>query len=422
MPSMRASEPHQNYLAAAQRSCLSKESVMDLANHVAHAHTKIHHQLQQQVNAATAVPLVSTYPVLQDIWSLINATHCDPLAPFSMAAGRQYVFSTDGSAVLSYCVCAGWAVVAGDPIGNPDRYIEVLEMFAKQCQEHHWRIAALGVSNRRLALWHRARGLGEHLAALPIGRDVVLDVHRFSLAGRGKRNLRQAVQRTRNAGVTTQIVAEPNIDEHLRAELFEVMANSGRDVDVERGFSMMLGSTLSGRYPGVWLIIARDRAGQAQGFHRYTTAGGGTDLSLDLPWRRQNALNGIDERLSIDMLHWAKEHGGERVSLAFAPFPELFSGAEGSGSQHELLRALAHLGDRFIKLESLYRYLRKFDAMDSQRFAVFPRTHAVQALIVLLRLEFTPRRSSHDGTSVARRPTSAPQVINSEHEINRETT
>ncbi len=79
---------------------------------------------------------------------------------------------------------------------------------------------------------------------------------------------------------------------------------------------MMLGDTLSGRCPGVWLIYARDRAGRLQAFQRYVAAGGGAELSLDLPWRRLSAPNGIDERLTVDMIGWARSHGGERVSLA----------------------------------------------------------------------------------------------------------
>lgn len=49
---------------------------------------------------------------------------------------------------------------------------------------------------------------------------------------------------------------------------------------------MLLDGALLGRYPGIRLIIARDNLGVVQGFHRYVTSGGGTDVSLDVPWRR----------------------------------------------------------------------------------------------------------------------------------------
>jgi lysylphosphatidylglycerol synthetase-like protein (DUF2156 family) len=69
---------------------------------------------------------------------------------------------------------------------------------------------------------------------------------------------------------------------------------------------MILDGALQGRYPGIQIIMARDRDGRVQGFHRYATAGGGNDVSLDVPWRRPGAPNGVDERLSVDMISWSK--------------------------------------------------------------------------------------------------------------------
>jgi lysylphosphatidylglycerol synthetase-like protein (DUF2156 family) len=53
---------------------------------------------------------------------------------------------------------------------------------------------------------------------------------------------------------------------------------------------------------------------------------------------------------------------------------------------------LIHLGDSFIALESLYRYLRKFHALGDPRYALVSMRHVPAALVVLLSLEFQPRR------------------------------
>ncbi|BCI88739.1 hypothetical protein NIIDMKKI_39450 [Mycobacterium kansasii] len=154
---------------------------------------------------------------------------------------------------------------------------------------------------------------------------------------------------------------------------------------------MSLDGVLEGKYPGVQLIIARDASGQVQGFDRFTTAGGGSDYSLDVPWRRRGAPNGIDERLSVDMITAAKEAGAQRLSLAFAAFPEIFDAAHRSRPQR-LFYLLIHLLDPFISLESLYRYLCKFHALDERRYALVSLTQIVPLLLVLLSLEFMPRR------------------------------
>ena len=102
------------------------------------------------------------------------------------------------------------------------------------------------------------------------------------------------------------------------------------------------------------------------GFHRYAMSGQGSDVSLDVPWRRPGAPNGVDERLSVDMITYTKEQGGHRLSLAFAAFPEIFDNKNRSPIE-SFYYGLIHLGYSPIRLESLYRYLRKFDSFDHRR-------------------------------------------------------
>src|SRR5271166_3985620 len=267
---------------------------------------------------------------LSRVWSLIETTSGDPLAPFAMQAGKCYLFSADGTAVLAYRTRIGYAVVSGDPVGDEARFPQLVADFAAMCHTHGWRIVVLACSERRGRLW---------------------------------------------------------------AELTEVLRASSSGAHTDRGFCMNLDGALQGRYPGIQLIIARDKSGRVQGFHRYATAGGGSDVTLDVPWRRPGAPDGIDERLSIDMVNAAKDAGAQRVSLAFAAFPEIFDERQ-RGRMQALFYWLIHLLDPLIALESLYRYLRKFHAPDDRRYVLLSLTQIVPLICVLLSLEFMPRRRS----------------------------
>ncbi|CAN5437489.1 bifunctional lysylphosphatidylglycerol flippase/synthetase MprF [soil metagenome] len=328
---------------------------------------------------------------LQRIWSLVNASRNDPLAPFAMQELKSYHFSADGRAAVAFRTRLGYAVVSGDPIGDETSFPGLIDDFAAMCHTRGWRIAVLGCSERRLGLWADPAALGQSLRAVPIGRDVIVDVPGFAMAGRAYRNLRQAVARTHNFGITTEIVAEQELDPELHAELAGVLLASSKGAHTERGFSMILDGTLEGRYPGVQLIVARDRAGKVQAFHRYAVAGGGSDISLDVPWRRRGAPNGIDERLSVDMINAAKLSGAQRLSLAFAAFPEIFDDDHRGRVQSLFYRAI-HLGDSLVALESLYRYLRKFHALGDRRYVLLSMTQLLPLLVVLLSFEFLPRR------------------------------
>lgn len=328
---------------------------------------------------------------LPRVWALINATRDDPLAPFAMQTGKCYHFSGDGTAALAYRTRLGFAVVGGDPIGEEAAFPEVVADFAVMCHARGWRIAVVGCSQRRLGLWSDPAVLGQSLRAVPIGRDVVVEVSGFAMVGRRFRNLRQAVQRTHNAGITTEIVAEQDLNDEQLVELAEVVRASPSGARTDRGFYMNLDGVLEGRFPGIQLIIARDTGGRVWGFHRYATAGGGSDISLDVPWRRRGAPNGIDERLSVDMITAGKEAGAKRVSLSFAAFPELFDNKDRGWVQRVFYR-LIHVLDPLIALESLYRYVRKFHALNARRYALISMTQLVPLVFVLLTLEFMPRR------------------------------
>ena len=328
---------------------------------------------------------------LPRVWALIEATHDDPLAPFAMQSMKSYYFDADGTAAIAYCTRLGFAVVSGDPIGQRNQFPMLVSDFAAMCRSRGWRIIVLGCGGQWLGLWRNAAVIGQPLRPVPIGRDVVIDVCRFSMVGRKYRNLRQAVRRTRNLGITTEIVTEQELDCALAGELAEVLYASHRGAHAERGFSMILDHALEGRYPGIKLIIARDGDGQVQGFHRYATSGGGSDVALDVPWRRPGAPNGIDERLSVDMIIDCKEHGGQRLSLAFGAFPEIFDNKDRSLIE-SIYYALIHLGHSLIKLESLYQYLRKFHSFGQRRYVLLSMRHIPAALVVLLSLEFMPRR------------------------------
>ena len=341
--------------------------------------------------------LVLTWPVssrrdpaaLSRMWTLIEATHGDPLAPFAMQAMKSYYFNADGSAAIAYCARLGLAVVSGDPIGQSSQFPQLASDFAGMCRRHGWRVVVLGCGEQWVTLWRDRAVVGQSLRAIPIGRDVVVDVSHFEMAGRKYRNLRQAVQRTHNAGIATEVVDEQHLDHTLADELAEVLNASHRGTHVQRGFSMILDSPLEGRYPGVQLIIARDSSGRVQGFQRYATAGGGTDVTLDVPWRRPGAPNGIDERMSVDMIEYCKGLGGQRLSLAFGAFPEIFDSKNRSFIEG-VYYLLIHLGHSLIKLESLYRYLRKFNAFDQRRYVMLAWRQIPVALVVLLSLEFVP--------------------------------
>jgi lysylphosphatidylglycerol synthetase-like protein (DUF2156 family) len=236
-----------------------------------------------------------------------------------------------------------------DPVGERDAAGAAIAAFLDTCRRNGWRPAVLGASDAMARRW-RAHGLRRRVV---FGDEAVLDVATFRLYSRRMRNVRQAVQRTRNAGVTVHIgqsgagrlsPLEPVLRDWLR----------GRP---ERGFAMNLDRVLEPR-PDCLVAVARDRSGVPQAFARFASCAAGRVLTLDVAPRRAGAPNGVVERLIVETVGYARAHRVAEVSLNFAGFRNVYAG---SGPAARAAAALAHLLDRWIELRRLYQFTAKFD-------------------------------------------------------------
>ncbi|WP_131739963.1 phosphatidylglycerol lysyltransferase domain-containing protein, partial [Actinomadura roseirufa] len=250
--------------------------------------------------------------------------------------------------------------------------------FLALCRRAGWRPAALGAGADLLPAWAPLRSFG-------FGDEVVVRPAAFTLAGRRMRNVRQAVRRTENAGVTTEILAERDLPPGLRAALLDVASRSLGGA-AERGFSMNLDELLTGHHPGAVVAVAYGRDGRPVAFQRYAAAGQG--LSLDAMRRAPGGPNGVNERLIADVIGYAGEHGHAVVSLNFAAFRELLESADRTAAEKAGYRAL-HLLDPLIAVESLYLFDRKFAPEYRPRSIVFRSwSDIVWLAAALLTLEF----------------------------------
>ena len=317
----------------------------------------------------------------RSVSDLVGQSVGDPLAPFALRPEKHHVIAPGRDAAMSYAIRLGVVVASGDPVGlTAEARAAAIEEFVRRAGRRP--IAVLGAGEACRPLWE-AHGLW----AVPIGRDVVVDTGSFDLVGRRFRNLRQAVSRTRNAGVTVEIVREGDVADLDRQAVRRMETLAGHDPT--RGFSMILGRMLDGTTPDGVFALARTADGTLCAAHRYLPAGP-EDLSLDLPLRARRAPNGVDERLTLETVAWARDHGYKRVSLAFAPFPDLF--ADDAGLPHPAIRAAArravHAFDPLLHVERLYRYLRKYRSFDQERAVMLRPRQVVRVAAALILLEF----------------------------------
>jgi lysyl-tRNA synthetase class 2 len=280
----------------------------------------------------------------------------DTLDPFALRGDKHYVFSADHRAALAYRYVGGVGLASGDPVGAPDAFPDTIRRFLAHCDERGWRPAVMGVRADRLDLYQAAG-----LRTLYLGDEAIVDVAEFSLDGRAMRPVRQAVNRTLRHGITTEIHREGDLDDGLRTVLIDIAVRS-RNGEAERGFSMALDQLLAGRDPDCIVIVARDPQHVPVAFERYVTCRAGTGLSLDAMRREPTAAipNGINERMIVDVIEWARAHDIKDVSLNFAFCKNLIE-ADAALSTAERAQAwIVRRLDPHFQISSLLAFNAKF--------------------------------------------------------------
>jgi lysylphosphatidylglycerol synthetase-like protein (DUF2156 family) len=333
-------------------------------------------------------PPAGTEEERAEVARLVDADGSDTLAPFMLRGDKSYVFSPDRRAVIGYRVLFGVAAAGADPAGDPRSYPAAVAEFAALARRSGWRMAVLGARADLMDLWapYGMRSIG-------IGDEVLLSPAEFSMGGRGMRNVRQAVRRTHNAGVTTEVVREGDLDDADRERLRGLATEAMGGVE-ERGFSMNMDGLLTGRHAFPVVVVARDADGTPVGFQRYLPSASGRRLSLDAMRRAPGSPNGLNERMIADIMAYAAERQVDEVSLNFAAFRELFE-AEDRGPVEQGTYHVIHLLDRFVKVESLYLFNRKFKPRYVARSVMFPSWGSLLPIAAaLLTLEFGHWRSA----------------------------
>ena len=157
----------------------------------------------------------------------------------------------------------------------------------------------------------------------------------------------------------------------------------------ERGFSMILGNLFNGREPDAVIAIARDADGGSS--PRTATSGPASRICPSISRSASSTHRTVSTSGSSP--RWCS--GAPSTASSGCRWPSHRSRicsrtGRRSAWSGTVLYGITHLLDPLIRVERLYRYLRKFHAFDQQRYVMLRWRQVVVVAIALLLLEFGP--------------------------------
>ncbi|QCB52523.1 bifunctional lysylphosphatidylglycerol synthetase/lysine--tRNA ligase LysX [Rhodococcus sp. PAMC28707] len=326
----------------------------------------------------------------------------DSLGYFATRRDKGVVFAPSGKAAVTYRVEVGVCLASGDPIGNPEAWSHAIDAWLELAEKYGWSPAVMGASEIGATAYKRAG-----LNVLELGDEAILYTKTFNLNGREMRPVRQAVTRARKAGVTVEIRRHRNIPAPEMAEIIDC-ADTWRDTETERGFSMALGR-LGDPLDGDCMLV-QARAGDKTVGILSLAPWGRTGVSLDLMRRDPQSPNGVIELLVTELATGADQFGVSKISLNFAVFRAVFEEGSriGAGPVLRIWRSMLVFFSRWWQLEALYRSNLKYQPDWEPRYLCFadsrvlPKVGIASAIAEgFLTLPSFRRARKHTGSHVA---------------------
>jgi lysyl-tRNA synthetase, class II len=323
----------------------------------------------------------------------------DSLGYFATRRDKSVVFAHSGRAAITYRVEIGVCLASGDPVGDPRAWPQAVDAWLALCQTYGWAPGVMGASSHGAQVFREAG-----LNALELGDEAILRTGDFKLSGPDMRGVRQAVTRARRAGLTVRIRRHRDISPQEMTDTIS-RADSWRDTQTERGFSMALGRLGDPADGDCLLVEAIDHEGNVVAMLSLVPWGT-TGVSLDVMRRSPQSPNGTIELMVSDLALNAETLGISRISLNFAMFRSAFEqGAQlGAGPIARLWRGLLVFFSRWWQLETLYRSNMKYQPEWIPRYACYedarliPRVGVASVIAEgFLVLPFSRRDKVHTG-------------------------
>jgi lysyl-tRNA synthetase class 2 len=315
--------------------------------------------------------------VRSDVLELVRRHGDDTLSFFKLRDDIEHLVSADGRAVLGYAETMGVLLVAGDPVGPSAALPALLEQTQALARRNRQRLAFLGASGVMRPVLERAG-----LRCLYIGDEAIVETAAFSLEGPAMRKLRKPNLRLEREGHTTEVRRLADTDV---GELEAVSARALGGVP-ERSFAWAMHTLRGEHLEDTVVVVGRDPEGEARGFLHLVPSFGRPAWSVSMMRRDPAAPNGLMDVLVLAAIGAAREQEIDELSLNFAAFSRWIR--EPADRWERLGGRLVRHGSRWIQMESLLRFNRKFTPRWDPRYLAYEgRLGFLRAGIASARIE-----------------------------------
>jgi len=280
---------------------------------------------------------------------------------FKLTQDKQFFFADDSEGFLSFREAHGFAVVLEDPVCPEDSKVDFIKEFEDYCTHHSLKTCYYRVGESELDCFSTFS-----MQQLFIGQDAILDAENFSLSGKDRKSIRNAVNTLEKSGYTTEIQYAPQSDilldqiqnvsdEWLKAfDKKEIVFAEGmfeRDVQKHQD-----------------LITITDPNGNCVAFLNIIPHCAPDECSYDMIRKTENAPNGSIDVLIVKLTEYAKSKHLKFINMGMTPMAEI---EEPNNTAEEIMKFAYQRIGSFKHYQSLRNFKEKYADLWENKYLVY---------------------------------------------------
>lgn len=231
---------------------------------------------------------------------------------FKVGEDKLLYVSESYEGFIAYRVASGFAIVLEEPVCSEQMKLLLLQEFEQQCRKMGLRPAFYRVDEDSVYYFN-----GLKKKKLLIGQEAIMDIRTFTLSGKDKKSLRNALNSLAAKGFTTKLYRAP-LPAALVQELREVSDEWLEQYEVrEMTFSQGLFDPAVIREQDVITVSNAD--GQVAAFLNIIPDYAPGECTYDLIRKRREAPGGCMDALIIALIGEAQEKGLQFLNLGLVP-------------------------------------------------------------------------------------------------------
>lgn len=329
-------------------------------------------------------PFLKTEPIneasRQSAKSLLAAYGNSSIDYFKIAADKLFFFSNLHDAFISYRIANGFAIALETPVCKEENTMDVLTEFYKQCGHMGLRTAFYRVDESRI-LWFDQLGKRKMI----IGQEAILDAENFTLEGKEKKSLRNALNSLQKKGFTTTVHKAP-LEHSLVLTLKRISDEWLAAFDKEEQvFSQGLFNANEITQQDV--ITVADAQGNIAAFLNIIPDYAPAECTYDLIRKTAEAPGGCMDALIIKLIAYAKENRCHFINMGLVPMTGI---ADPKNPAEQLFKYAGKRFKRFKHYQGLRDFKQKYASTWKDKFLVFETDYDLLQLPVALNKVMKP--------------------------------